>query len=185
MNAFRRCMIFVTFVSSCFTIALLIASLGTNQWVNALAERTTNPHESEGKIHFGLFDGRKDLNVAYGWRTYEIDSKNSFEYQTRPKLKFSISLFNHHLKYSFGSLFELQLRLSWNYFHFFFFSNSFVKTRTGNFQLLVLAGYGRQYFFRSALFGHQRNIRSRQYGDEYDEMFGSIFHALRLEHFGT
>lgn len=76
MNVFRRGMIFLTFIGSCFAIALLVASLGTKQWVNARAKRTSNPHESDGKIQFGLFDGKKELNVAYGWRTYDINGKN-------------------------------------------------------------------------------------------------------------
>lgn len=75
MNAFTRGMIFLTFIGSCFAIALLIASLGTKQWIISGAKRTTNPQESDGKVHFGLFDGKKELNVAYGWRTYDIDGK--------------------------------------------------------------------------------------------------------------
>lgn len=75
MNYFKRGMIFVTFFGSLISIALLVASLGTKYWVNAAAKRSTNPHESDGKIHFGLFDGKKELNVAYGWRTYEVDGR--------------------------------------------------------------------------------------------------------------
>lgn len=77
MHMFRRGMIFLTFFGSCIAMALLVASLGTKQWVNAKAKRVKNPHESDGRIHFGLFDGKKELNVAYGWRTYEIDGKIS------------------------------------------------------------------------------------------------------------
>lgn len=73
MNLFKRGMIFVTFFGSCIAMALLVASLGTKQWVNAKAKRIKNPHESDGKIHFGLFDGKKELNVAYGWRTYDVN----------------------------------------------------------------------------------------------------------------
>lgn len=68
-------MIFLTFFGSCIAMALLVASLGTKQWVNAKAKRLKNPMESDGKINFGLFDGKKELNVAYGWRTYEIDGE--------------------------------------------------------------------------------------------------------------
>lgn len=74
-SIFKRGMIFVTFFGSCFAIALLVASLGTKHWVNAAAKRTSNPEESDGRIHFGLFDGKKELNVAYGWRTYDIDGR--------------------------------------------------------------------------------------------------------------
>ncbi|KAF5284327.1 hypothetical protein FQA39_LY04620 [Lamprigera yunnana] len=73
MNVFKRGMIFVTFFGSCVAIVLLVASLGTKQWVTARAKRTINPLESDGRIQFGLFEGRKELNVAYGWRSYEID----------------------------------------------------------------------------------------------------------------
>lgn len=81
MNVFKRGMIFVTFFGSCFAMVLLVASLGTKQWVNARAKRTTNPQESEGKIQFGLFEGKKELNVAYGWRTYEIDVIHMLKYE--------------------------------------------------------------------------------------------------------
>ncbi|GLV44405.1 uncharacterized protein CBL_10209 [Carabus blaptoides fortunei] len=72
MNMFRKGMIFVTFFTSCLAIALLVASLGTKQWVNARARRTSNPQESDGRVHFGLFEGKKELNVAYGWRSYDM-----------------------------------------------------------------------------------------------------------------
>ncbi|XP_018575915.1 uncharacterized protein LOC108914566 [Anoplophora glabripennis] len=81
MHLFKRGMIFVTFFGACIAMALLVASLGTKHWVNAKAKRVKNPMESDGKIHFGLFDGRKDLNVAYGWRTYEIDVIHLLKYE--------------------------------------------------------------------------------------------------------
>nr|CAH7733423.1 unnamed protein product [Callosobruchus chinensis] len=70
---YRRLMIFVTFFISCAAMALLVAALGTRHWADARAKRAKNPAESDGRIHFGLFEGRKELNVAYGWRTYEIN----------------------------------------------------------------------------------------------------------------
>ncbi|EFA10001.2 uncharacterized protein LOC100142086 [Tribolium castaneum] len=81
MNLFKRGMIFVTFFGSCIAMALLVASLGTKQWVNAKAKRLKNPHESDGRINFGLFDGKKELNVAYGWRSYEIDVIHLLKYE--------------------------------------------------------------------------------------------------------
>lgn len=75
MNVFKRGMVFVTFFVACISMALLVASLGTKHWVNAKAKRMKNPLESDGKIHFGIFNGKKDLNVAYGWRSYDIDGK--------------------------------------------------------------------------------------------------------------
>lgn len=75
MNLYKRGMIFVTFLGSCLSIALIAAALGTNYWIVAQARRTPNPTESEGHIHFGLFQGKKELNVAYGWRTYHFSGK--------------------------------------------------------------------------------------------------------------
>lgn len=68
LNLFKRSMIFATFFGSCLCIALIVASLGTTQWIDARAKRTSNPLESEGRISFGLFEGHKELNVGYGWR---------------------------------------------------------------------------------------------------------------------
>ncbi|CAH1986589.1 unnamed protein product [Acanthoscelides obtectus] len=73
MNWYKRLMILVTFFVSCAAMALLVAALGTKHWTDARAKRAKNPAESDGKIHFGLFEGKKELNVAYGWRTYEMD----------------------------------------------------------------------------------------------------------------
>jgi hypothetical protein len=72
MNLFKRGMIFVTFFGSCLGIGLLVAALGTKFWIVARARRVSNPEESDGRIHFGLFEGKKELNVAYGWRTYDV-----------------------------------------------------------------------------------------------------------------
>lgn len=66
----------MTFFGSCLTIALIVAAMGTKYWIVARAKRIPNPDTSDGKIHFGLFDGKKELNVAYGWRTYDIDVVN-------------------------------------------------------------------------------------------------------------
>lgn len=78
---FKRGLVFVTFCGCCVAIALIVASLGTKYWVNAAAKRTTNPQESDGKIHFGLFDGRKELNVAYGWRSFDVDVIHLLKYE--------------------------------------------------------------------------------------------------------
>ncbi|XP_025834385.1 uncharacterized protein LOC112905695 [Agrilus planipennis] len=71
MSFVKRGLIFFTFFGAVFAIALLVASVVTEQWVVAKAKRNTK--ESEGKIQFGLFHGKKELNVGYGWRTDEID----------------------------------------------------------------------------------------------------------------
>ncbi|XP_050310248.1 uncharacterized protein LOC126746163 [Anthonomus grandis grandis] len=70
---FKKSFVFCTFFVSCASAALLLAALGTKHWTESGAKRMKNPAESDGKIHFGLFEGKKELNVAYGWRTYEMD----------------------------------------------------------------------------------------------------------------
>jgi hypothetical protein len=102
MNLFKRGMIFVTFFGSCLGIALLVAALGTKFWIVARARRDSNPEESDGRIHFGLFEGKKELNVAYGWRTYDINGEfnanTSFKQQT--KLKTNLVAFSPQAKYT-------------------------------------------------------------------------------------
>lgn len=71
-SMFRRGTIFATFFLSLIGGGLVCAALVTQHWVEAKAWRTPNPQESAGKIHFGLLNGKKELNVAYGWRTYHI-----------------------------------------------------------------------------------------------------------------
>lgn len=78
LNLFKRSMIFATFFGSCLCIALIVASLGTTHWVDARARRLSNPLESEGRISFGLFEGHKELNYAYGWRLHDLSSKLDF-----------------------------------------------------------------------------------------------------------
>ena len=53
-------------------IAFLAASLSTNHWIYGDVQRLTNPSESDGYVHFGLFNGKRELNVGYGWRSYPI-----------------------------------------------------------------------------------------------------------------
>ncbi|KAL1449857.1 hypothetical protein WDU94_002329 [Cyamophila willieti] len=72
MNLIRRSAIFATFVGSCLSIALLAAALGTKYWVTASAKRTSYPNESDGRVHFGLFQGERSLNVGIGWRHYQF-----------------------------------------------------------------------------------------------------------------
>lgn len=75
MNLFRRCVIFATFIGACASVALLAAALGTKYWVTASAKRVLNPTESDGRVHFGLFEGEKSLNVGYGWRHYQFSGE--------------------------------------------------------------------------------------------------------------
>ncbi|XP_073963603.1 uncharacterized protein [Choristoneura fumiferana] len=75
LNLFKRSMIFATFFGSCLCIALIVASLGTTHWIDARARRTSNPLDSEGRISFGLFEGHKELNFGYGWRSHDFSVK--------------------------------------------------------------------------------------------------------------
>ena len=81
MSPYKRGMIFFTFLGSCLCIGLLAVALGTRYWIVSRAKRNpdrpeyTTTNRSEGKIHFGLYYGQKELNVGYGWRQNEIDSK--------------------------------------------------------------------------------------------------------------
>ncbi|ODN03161.1 Clarin-3 [Orchesella cincta] len=73
---FRRGMTFVSFITCCAALALLLAALSTQRWIVARAHRktTTNvTNTSDGRIHLGLFYGRKHLNVGYGWRPSDIN----------------------------------------------------------------------------------------------------------------
>lgn len=73
MNLWKRGMVFATFLGSCLALGLLVAALTTPRWVTARAVRTSNPAESQGRVALGLFHGRKELNVAYGWRSYDVN----------------------------------------------------------------------------------------------------------------
>lgn len=77
MSIKTRGLVFATFFGSCLVVGLLLASLTTDNWVESDARRH-NSTTSIGKINFGLFSGRKGLNVAYGLRDYEIDGNLIF-----------------------------------------------------------------------------------------------------------
>lgn len=70
MNLYKRGFIFATFVGCLLSIAFLCAALSTDYWIEARVKRTANPSESDGHIFFGLFRGKRELNVGYGWRIY-------------------------------------------------------------------------------------------------------------------
>jgi hypothetical protein len=80
MNLWKRGMVFVTFLGSCLALGLLVAALTTRQWVTARAVRTSNPNESQGRVALGLFHGRKELNVAYGWRSYDVNGESKYHF---------------------------------------------------------------------------------------------------------
>lgn len=76
-------MIFITFFGCCFAIALAAAAMSTKFWLEAEAiQRRINPDKtlevrpnSTGHVNFGLFKGRKSLNVGFGTRLHHFDSK--------------------------------------------------------------------------------------------------------------
>ncbi|CAG9794831.1 unnamed protein product [Diatraea saccharalis] len=74
LNLFKRSMIFATFFGACLCIALIVASLGTTHWIDARAHRTSI-RDSDGRISFGLFEGYKQLNPRYGWRSHNFSVK--------------------------------------------------------------------------------------------------------------
>jgi len=75
--AFRRGMTFVTFLTCCAALALLLAALTTQHWIAARAHRTSTSTntKSDGRIHIGLFYGRKNLNAGIGWRSSDINGE--------------------------------------------------------------------------------------------------------------
>ncbi|XP_045030494.1 clarin-2-like [Daphnia magna] len=72
MNLYKRGLIFATFLGCSLSAAFLAASVSTDSWVYADVKRVTNPFESDGHVFFGLFKGKRELNVGYGWRTYPV-----------------------------------------------------------------------------------------------------------------
>ncbi|CAB3383901.1 clarin-3-like [Cloeon dipterum] len=72
MNLYKRGMIFATFLGCCLALGLLVGALGTPYWVVSRAERIPNTEKSNGSVNFGIFTGRKSLNVGYGTRTSEF-----------------------------------------------------------------------------------------------------------------
>ena len=83
MNIFKRGMIFVTFFGCCFAISLMAAALGTKYWFEADAKQRSSQNDiqfrpnSTGHINFGLFLGRKSLNVGFGERIHKVTGKSN------------------------------------------------------------------------------------------------------------
>lgn len=71
-------MVFITFFGCCFGISLMAAAMSTKFWLEAEAvQRRTNQDQSlevrpnsTGHVNFGLFKGRKALNVGFGMRLH-------------------------------------------------------------------------------------------------------------------
>ncbi|KAK7080840.1 hypothetical protein SK128_020131 [Halocaridina rubra] len=79
MNILKRGMVFVTFFGCCFAIALMAAAMSTKYWLEAEAiqlrfhptdNTTVIRPNSTGHVNFGLFKGRKNLNVGFGERIH-------------------------------------------------------------------------------------------------------------------
>lgn len=83
MSILKRGMIFITFFGCCFAIALAAAAMGTKFWLESDAiQRRINPDKtlevrpnSTGHVNFGLFKGRKSLNVGFGTRVHPFDGE--------------------------------------------------------------------------------------------------------------
>lgn len=71
-SMFRRGTIFATFFLSLIGGGLVCTALVTQHWIEAKTWRTANPYESSGNVHYGLLQGKKELNVAYGLRTHHV-----------------------------------------------------------------------------------------------------------------
>lgn len=72
MTKLDKSTVFVTFFLSLFCGSLVCTSLVTSHWLESKPWRKLNPLESSGHIHFGLLFGKKELNVAFGLRPYDI-----------------------------------------------------------------------------------------------------------------
>ncbi|XP_063611794.1 uncharacterized protein LOC134785388 [Penaeus indicus] len=83
MNILKRGMVFLTFFGCCFAIALMAAAMSTKYWMEAKAvQKRINSDttfeirpNSTGHIHFGLFKGKKSLNVGFGMRVHQFDGE--------------------------------------------------------------------------------------------------------------
>lgn len=72
MSIKTRGLVFATFFINCVVVGLLIASLITEHWIESDAKM---PHSANatGFVHFGLFTGKKELDVGIGRRSSKID----------------------------------------------------------------------------------------------------------------
>lgn len=78
-------MVFITFFGCCFGISLMAAAMSTKFWLEAEAvQKRLNPDKtlevrpnSTGHVNFGLFKGRKALNVGFGMRLHPFDVESA------------------------------------------------------------------------------------------------------------
>lgn len=74
MSIRSRGLVFATFFGSCLVIGLLIACLVSEHWIvgEARKDESKNHTRAFGKIHFGLFSGKRELNTGIGMRPENI-----------------------------------------------------------------------------------------------------------------
>lgn len=80
MSIKTRSLVFATFFGNCIVIGLLVGSLTTDCWLQAIAQKHTDSQlntdkKQEGKIQFGLFGGTKQFDYGYGLRVNAIDGE--------------------------------------------------------------------------------------------------------------
>ena len=81
MSIKTRSLVFATFFGNCIVIGLLVGSLTTDCWLQAIAQKHTDSQlistdkKQEGKIQFGLFGGTKQFDYGYGLRVSPIDGE--------------------------------------------------------------------------------------------------------------
>lgn len=97
MNFYKRGLIFATFLGCCLSLSFLAASLSTDRWVIARVQRSTNPSESDGHVFFGLFTGRRELNVGYGWRTYSLSGTSNSVILSRRVVPYVLEILLNHI----------------------------------------------------------------------------------------
>ena len=72
-------MIFSSFFGCCIAMALEAAAMATKYWVVSEARRKFDngslDFSSDGKVNFGLFKGKKELNYGYGTRVSAINGE--------------------------------------------------------------------------------------------------------------
>jgi len=143
MNLYKRGMIFVTFLGCCLALGLLVGALGTPFWVVSSAVRIPNPDNSDGAINFGIFTGRKSLNVGYGARTTEFQGYNYFV-----NIISSLFLRAHLFLFLFFCVINTFI---------FMLGEIIIRKRTIENALLVWAALSR-FLFHKSIFGAQPSV---------------------------
>lgn len=72
MSIKSRGLVHATFFGSCIVFGLLLYCLATDHWINSVAKNHKSVNAT-GSINFGLFTGKKNLDIAIGARPERID----------------------------------------------------------------------------------------------------------------